>query len=103
MDKEILNLKDVIIKNLQIENQRLQTRFNDLENRVLSLEISGNHLEQYGRRNNLEITGISHDVSDENLEGKVIEVLNEIQVDVSRSDIEACHQIGKSKIHQKKQ
>ena len=48
MDKEILNLKDVIIKNLQIENQRLQARVNDLENRVLSLEISGTHLEQYG-------------------------------------------------------
>ena len=97
MDKEILNLKDVIIKNLQIKNQRLQTRVNDLENRVLSLEISGNHLNQYGRRNNLEITRISDDVSDENLEGKVIKVLNEIQVDVSRSVIEACHRIGKSK------
>ena len=102
MDKEILNLKDVIIKNLQIENQRLQTRLNDLENRVLSLEISGNHLEQYGRRHNLEITEISDDISDENLEVKVIEVLNEIQVDVSRSDIEACHRIGKSKNSSKK-
>ena len=50
----------------------------------------------------MEITGISHDVSDENLEGKVIEVLNEIQVDVSRSDIEACHGIGKSKNSSKK-
>ena len=64
--------------------------------------MSGNHLEQYGRRNNLEITGISDDVSDEQLEGKVIEVLNEIQVDVSRSDIEACHRIGKSKNSSKK-
>ena len=103
MDKEILNLKDVVIKNLEIENQRLQARVNDLENRVLSLEIGGNHLEQYGRRNNLEIAGISDDVSDENLEAKVIEVLNEIQVDVSRSDIEPCHRIGKSKNSSKKQ
>ena len=67
VDKEILNLKDVIIKNLQLENQRLQTRVNNLENKVISLEISGNHLEQYGRRNNLEITGISDDISDQNL------------------------------------
>lgn len=96
MDKEILNLKDVIIKNLQIENQRLRTRVNVLENKVLSLEISSNHLEQYGRRNNLEISGIADDVSDENLECKVIEVLKEIQVDVATSDIEACHRIGKS-------
>ena len=102
VDKEILNLKDVIIKNLQIENQRLRTRVNVLENKVLSLEISSNHLEQYGRRNNLEISGIADDVSDENLECKVIEVLKEIQVDVATSDIEACHRIGKSKNSSKK-
>ena len=45
VDKEILNLKDVIITNLQLENQRLRTRVNNLENKVISLEISGNHLE----------------------------------------------------------
>ena len=33
---------------------------------------------------------------------KVVEVLNEIQVDVSRSDIEACHRIGRSKNSSKK-
>ena len=102
VDKVILNLKDVIIKNLQLENQRLRTRVNNLENKVISLEISGNHLEQYGRRNNLEITGISDDVSDQNLESKVVDVLNEIQVDVSRSDIEACHRIARSKNSSKK-
>ena len=32
-----------------------------------------------------------------NLEEKVIQVLSEIQVNVSSSDIEACHCIGKSK------
>ena len=100
--KEIFNLKDVIITNLQLENQRLRTRVNNLENKVISIEISGNHLEQYGRRNNLEITGIFDDVSDQNLESKVVEVLNEIQVDVSRSDIESCHRIGRSKNSSKK-
>ena len=102
VDKVILNLKDVIIKNLQLKNQRLQTRVNNLENKVISPEISGNHLEQYGHRNSLEITGISDDVSDQNLKSKVVEVLNEIHVDVSRSDIEACHRIGRSKNSSKK-
>ena len=47
VDKEILDLKDVMIKNLQLENQRLRrTRVNNLENKVISLEISGNHVEQ---------------------------------------------------------
>ena len=77
----------MLFKNLQIEDQRLQARVNDRENNIISLEISGNHLEQYGQ--------ISDDVSDQNVEEKVMEVLNEIQIHVSRSDIEACHRIGK--------
>ena len=70
LSKELLNLKDVIIKDLQLENQRLRMKVKNLENKVMSLEINGNHLEQYGKRNNLEITGIPDDVSDENLEEK---------------------------------
>ena len=70
LNKELLNLKDVIIKDLQLENQRLRMKVKNLENKVMPLEINGNHLEQYGKRNNLEITGIPDDVSDENLEEK---------------------------------
>ena len=102
LNKELLNLKDVIIKDLQLENQRLRMKVKNLENKVMPLEINGNHLEQYGKRNNLEITGIPDDVSDENLEEKVIQVLSEIQVNVSSSDVEACHRIGKSKNSPKK-
>ena len=71
LNKELLDLKEVIIKDLQVENQHLQMKVNNLENKVMSLEINGNHLEQYGR-NNLEIIGIPDDVSDKNLEEKVI-------------------------------
>ena len=62
-------------------------KVNNLENNVMSYEINGNHFEQYERRNNLEIPGISYDVSDENLEEKVIQVLSEIQFNVSSSDM----------------
>ena len=37
--------------------------------------------------NNLEITGIPYDLSDENLEEKVLQVLSEIQFNVSSSDM----------------
>ena len=40
--------------------------------------VNGNHFEQYGRKKNLEITGIPGDVRDENLSEKVIKVLIEI-------------------------
>ena len=97
LDKELLNLKDVIIKDLQVENQH------NPENKIMSLGINGNNLEQYGRRNNLEITELPDDVSDENLEEKVTQVLGEIQPNFLSSDIEACHRIGKSKNSSKKQ
>ena len=55
LDKELLNIKDVMIKDLQIANQQLHSKINNLEKKVISLEENGNLLEQYGRRNNLEI------------------------------------------------
>ena len=38
LDNELLNLKDVIIKNLQVENERLRKKVNVLENKILTLE-----------------------------------------------------------------
>ena len=67
LDKAVLNLKDAIVKDLQVENQRLRMKINNLESNFMSYEINRNHFEQYGRRDNLEITGVSNDVSDENL------------------------------------
>ena len=51
-----------IIKDEQIENQRLLSKINDLEKTVISLEENGNILEQYDRRNNQEITGVLDNV-----------------------------------------
>ena len=78
---ELLNLKDVIIKNLQVENERLRKKVNVLENKVLTLKSELSSLEQYGRRNNIEITGIPDNVPDQILEEKVVDILNEISVD----------------------
>ena len=61
LDKELLDLKDVIMKDLQVENKRLCMKVNNLKNKVMSLEINGNYLKQYGKRNNLEITGIPNE------------------------------------------
>ena len=86
-----LNIKNVVIKDLQIENQQFRSKINDLEKKVFSLEENGNLLEQYGRRNNLEIMGVSDNLEDEKFEEKVIEILQKIELNVSTKDIEACH------------
>ena len=95
LDNELLHLKDVIIKNFQVENEHLRKKVNVLENKILTLESEHNSLEQYGRRNDIEITGIPDSVPDQNLEEKVVDILNEITVNVSAKDIEACRCIEK--------
>ena len=55
MKDEFLNMKDVIIKRLQEENELLRSRCSKLENKLVLLEQSVNQVEQYGRRNNIVI------------------------------------------------
>ena len=59
-------------------------------------------MEQYDRRNNIEITGIPDNIADKNLEHCVIEVFKGADNQISHNDIEDCHGIGKSKSNSKK-
>ena len=102
LDKKLLNIKDVMIKDLQVENQRLCSKINNLEEKVVSLKENRNLLEQYSWQNNLEIMGVLDNIEDKKLKQKVIEILQKIEVNVSAQDIEACHQVGKSKNDSKK-
>ena len=102
LTKELLNVKDVIIKNLQTENKRLGEKVNNLESKVTSLKINQNKLEQYGRRKNTELSGISDSVEDNCLEKKNISVFTSVGIDVKFNDIQVCHRIGKSRISSKK-
>ena len=43
LDKEIINLKEVIIKNLQIENERLRKKVDDLENKIEIIDRDHKH------------------------------------------------------------
>ena len=102
LSTEFLNLKDIIIKNLQIENERLKNQVSCLNKKVVSLEANHNILEQYGRRNNIEITGIPDSVQDNQLENKVIEIFDAIGVDAKSVNFEDCHRVGKSRNNSEK-
>ena len=70
---------------------------------ILTLESDHNSLlEQYGQKNNIGIAVISDSVSHQNLEEKVVNILNEISVDESPKDVEACHHVGLQKNCSKK-
>ena len=58
LKNEVINLNDMIIKNLEDENKLLKTKVNVLENEITDLEIQNNFVDQYSRRNNVEISGI---------------------------------------------
>ena len=73
----------------------MREKVSDLQKKVYSAEENINSLEHYGRRNNIEITGIPESIEDQKLEETVVEVLNKIDLNVSNNDIEACHRLGK--------
>ena len=102
--KSFSDIRDeIIIKNLQNENKRLNDEVSQLKEKIISIESKSNSVEQYDRRNNMEINGIPNSISDDNLESTVINVLSKAtNVHVTADDIEACHRIGKSKENSKK-
>jgi hypothetical protein len=76
--------QEVILK-LQSENSDLRKGLNILETRV-------DDLEQYSRRNTCEIHGVPV-VEGENVSKVVVGVGKSLNVDLSETDIDACHRI----------
>ena len=62
-----------------------------LEKRVIELEKIQAKAEQYSRRNNVEVSGIPHEISDNNLEDKVIDICKDAGIEIGHMDIEGCH------------
>ena len=98
---EIIDLKEVIIQNLRNECKRLNNVVSEMSLKIVDLESKCKLLEQYGRHNNLEISGIPDSFDQTDLEDKVVEIFDKIGVDLSNDEIEACHRIGKSKDNSK--
>ena len=98
---EISNLKDTVIKRLQEENQILRQKCNKLEAKIVKLETEQNSLAQYGRRNNIVISGIPDSIDDSNLENTIISMMSDINVNNEGNDIEACHRFGKPDVTSK--
>ena len=112
IQEDLSKMKDEIIKNLMDSNKSLQERVEKLEKKVQKMEKLENQqqkiitsvesMNQYGRRNNLELSGIPNDVNDDELEGKVKQILEKINVKVKKNDIEACHRLPPTKKNKNK-
>ena len=98
-DEEMLKLK-AENEHLKKQIKNINKDLDEHEESLISLEKSTSQIDQYIRRENVEITGISSTVPQENLEGKVIEIFNSIVEEgneISKNDIVACHRLKKDK------
>ena len=94
--ESISKVKDSIIKALREETIKLQTKCKNLEAKLIKLQKDSNKQDQYTRRNSLEIHGITVKVMDDQLEEKVIDIFSKLNISISKSDNEDCHQLYKS-------
>ena len=90
---EIANLSDNV-KSLVSTNERLTSELpivknvnNVLENRIVNLEKQLSKNEQYGRRNNVEISGILNQIPDQDLEESVVKICEDSDINISPMDI----------------
>ena len=90
---------------LKEENAPLKKRNRDLEEKNAKLDSQLNELEQYGRRQNLEIHGIPMPDNETNadVEEKVLQVFKEIDTTITKRAIDIAHRLrGKPKTDQNK-
>ena len=80
---EELTSELVIVKNVNV----------DLGNQVTNLEKLQAKAEQYNRRNNVEISGISNEIPDEGLENNAIMICKNSNIIINPADIEGCHRL----------
>ena len=78
---EAINVKDVIIRNLQEENAKLRSKVEVLENEFNHLEV------QYCRHNDIEVSGIPDSIGDNELECSVIKIIKTIDIEDDYRDI----------------
>ena len=91
-----MSIKDSIIDALKEENMKLQSRVQQLEDKLLRMEIAKSIHEQYTWHNNIEIPGFPATVADHDLENKVIYIFRCLKINIDPSDIEDCHRLGNS-------
>ena len=90
------------IKSLNSELIKVKSRVRDLEytmdeqvDNIYVLEKQLNRLDQYGRRQNIELTGIPNEVNDRDLETEVLKILRAIGlVHIDHFSIVGCHRVA---------
>ena len=85
---------------LNTQIKTIQDQSGEKDRKIHALEKELSEHQQYTRRENIEILGIPNTVGDDELEGKVINILNSIGCNISSYEIVACHRLRKTNANQ---
>ena len=85
------------LKSMSTSLKRAERNIKDQSDYIIFLESELSRLDQYGRRENIEIIGIPSRISDNYLESEVLNILRKIGLyHVTSYSIVGCHRIGKA-------
>ena len=98
--KEEVLLRDVNLSKLQKRVKKLEEFLEDAEERIYKNEVELNRLNQYTRRENIEIVGIPDSVKQADLEKSVLSIFTSMSIACNSYDIAACHRLSKKKDNQ---
>ena len=78
---------------------------NILENRIVNLEKQLSKNEQYGRQNNVKISGVSNEIPDQDLKENIVKIGKESDINIPHMDIEVCRRfhLGRNTINTREQ
>lgn len=95
--RKLEDQQKLLMKEMDDLNERLEQSdayMDDQYSYIEYLEKKLNNLDQYGRRENIEISGIPNKVPDNILEEEVLKILKKIGlVNISSYDIVGCHRL----------
>lgn len=83
------------LKELSDDNAKLIEDNDKLYDELYDQKIELTSLDQYGRRENVEICNVPESITQEQLQKHTIEVLKTVNITVTGKDIHAVHRIGK--------
>ena len=97
MKLEIIHSLKNEVSSLQNRVGKLESEVRLLEDALINNEIKINKVDEYNRQNNIVIQVIPQSIKSKDLEDKIINVLDKVNVKVTKNDIEACHRLGDSR------
>ena len=96
--EDIVAIKEVVIKNLLAENQKLKKRLSSLEKRAIDTERKLNLMDQHSRKVNMEIDGIPQTIQQTELKNFVGKMFEHAGITpISNNDIEVIHRLKSKK------